>query len=72
MNHVFLEERCREKAQDLLTEGMASQEFYRNRTINLNHFHRLVRGIVTRMKVVIPPMFSKKKHPVLSHNPSRH
>ena len=41
MNHVFFEEKCREKVQDFLTEGMTSQEFYRTRTDNQNQTHAL-------------------------------
>jgi len=71
MNQVFLEERSREKVEDLLNEGMMSQEYYRNRNNYLNRFYHLARSVGTILKTIIPILSSKKKHSVPSHRSSR-
>jgi len=69
MNHVFLEESTREKVGGLRFEGLASQEFYRNRTKKPNRFYHFFSSTVVFLKTIPNLIFSKRKHPAVYHKP---
>ena len=70
MNHVFLEDRCREKVKDLLSEGMTSQECYRNKPNPPRRGNRLGGGVRSILGTIIHLLVLKKKHSEFSHKPS--
>ena len=70
MNQAFLEERSKEKINDLLDEGVRSQEYHRSRTRKPNLFLRFVKGIVAILGMILKFLFSREKRPLSSHQRS--
>jgi hypothetical protein len=68
MNHMFQEERSKEKISDLLDEGVRSQEYYRNRSRRTNPLLLFGRGIAAVLGFIAHQFFSRGKHPANSHH----
>lgn len=67
MNHVFLEERSKEKVSNLIDEGLRSQEHSRNRDRKPSLFHRIGKGITAIFVKVAHYQPSRNKRPLKSH-----
>ena len=61
MNQVFLEERSREKINDLMDEGLRSQEYSRNRARKPNLLHRIGKSVATILENLVQHSLSKGK-----------
>ena len=70
MNHVFLEERSKEKLNNLRNEGVRSQEHYRNRSRKPSFLHIVGKGITAILKVVAHKNPSREKRRLNSHQRS--
>ena len=70
MNQAFLEERSIEKVNDLINEGVRSQEYHRSRTRKANLFHRLAKKSVAILDVILKVRFSREKRPLISRRRS--
>lgn len=70
MNQVFLEERSKEKVNELLEEGLRSQEYYRNRKNRVNPLRVLLKLILAVLKAIIHLPLPKRNQPASSHQRS--
>ena len=70
MNQAFLEERSAEKVNDLINEGVRSQEYHRSRTRRANLFRRLAKKSAAILGVILRIRFSREKRPLISHRHS--
>ena len=70
MNQAFLEERSVEKVNDLINEGVRSQEYHRSRTRKANLFRRLAKKSATFLDGILKFRFSRGKRPLSSHQRS--
>ena len=68
MNQAFLEERSKEKINDLLNEGIRSQEYHRNRKPNL--FLSIVKGCVAMLGMIFNFLFLREKRYLSSYQRS--
>ena len=67
MNQAFLEERSKEKINDLLNEGVRSQEYHRNRNRKTNLFRRFAKGSAAILGMIVNFRFSREKRLSSSH-----
>ena len=70
MNQAFLEERSKEKINDLLDEGVRSQEYHRSRTRKANLFRRFAKVGAAILGMIVNFRFSREKRPLSSHQRS--
>ena len=70
MNHVFLEERSKEKLDNLRNEGVRSQKYYRSRNKKTSLLHIFGKGITAILKVKLHKNSSREKRPLSSHQRS--
>ena len=61
MNHVFLEERSKEKIHDSMDEGLRNQECSRNRERKPNLFHLIGRSLATILGNIVSRRLTKGK-----------
>ena len=67
MNHFFFEVRSREKLEELRSEGLVSQAFYRNRTVKQHIFNGIRGGILTVLRLVVRKPHVETNRVIKSH-----
>jgi hypothetical protein len=67
MNHFFFEVRSREKLEELRSEGLVSQAFYRNRTVKQHILNGIRGGILTVLRLVVRKPHVETNRVIKSH-----